>query len=281
MQMYKLALNTGSYRQLEVSCHSYDVTKVSTIVWRFSSIKRQWEIPPALHNDCLRYHTDRGLPTWAWWVPYNLASYGILLEIFSSLLIFLSFSVTPAFTVSQPYYALGGQGQVSFHCTINTKSQPGEMQVSVYKGMYGEKRICSAYVNISYPHIATNGGVYCRGNVSRGKVDLTIFGLRGEDTDLYRCQIDIIFPPPYISKFGNGTLVHIPGKRCCWIWYSHSILMFVHPFTCYRPHLDVTAKILYLTWTFGIYYIHSAFWPPATKGLSQIAFCFLDVHTEV
>lgn len=87
------------------------------------------------------------------------------------------------------------------------------MQVSVYKGLYGEERICSAYVNISNPYIKTTGRVYCRGNVSTGKVDLDIFGLKGEDTDLYRCQVNFIFPPPYISKFGNGTLVYIPGKR--------------------------------------------------------------------
>lgn len=116
--------------------------------------------------------------------------------------------------MSQPYYAVGEQGQVSLHCTINTKTQPDEMRVSVYKGMFGEERICSAYVNISNPHIETNGRVYCRGNVSKGKVDLTIFGLIGKDTDLYRCQIEFMFPPPYISKIGNGTLVYIPGKRC-------------------------------------------------------------------
>ncbi|KAF4087101.1 hypothetical protein AMELA_G00091820 [Ameiurus melas] len=127
----------------------------------------------------------------------------------------VGFPLGHAFTVSQPYYAVGGQGKVSFHCTIYTKSQPEEMQVSVYKGMYGGKRICSAYVNISNPHIVTNGEVYCRGNVSRGKVDLTIFGLKGEDTDLYRCQIDVMFPPPYISKFGNGTLVRIPDSPDC------------------------------------------------------------------
>ncbi|KAK3568684.1 hypothetical protein QTP86_013442 [Hemibagrus guttatus] len=120
-----------------------------------------------------------------------------------------------AFSVSQPYYAVGVHGQVSLHCTINTKTQPEEMRVSVYKGKYGEERICSAYFNTSYPHIETNGRIYCRGNFSRDKVDLTIIGLRGEDTDLYRCRIDFIFPPPYISKIGNGTLVYVQESPNC------------------------------------------------------------------
>lgn len=168
---------------------------------------------------------------------YNIAPYVMLLEIFWSLLIFLCFFVSSAFNVSQPYYAVGGQGQVSLQCIFNTMSQPEEMQVSIYKGKYGEERICSAYVNITNPHIETSGRTYCKGNVSKGKVDLTIFGLRGEDTDLYRCRVEVIFPPPYISKFGNGTLLYIPGKRCSWIWHSlclslsHSSLTFAHPFT--------------------------------------------------
>ncbi|KAG7331008.1 hypothetical protein KOW79_004977 [Hemibagrus wyckioides] len=120
-----------------------------------------------------------------------------------------------AFIVSQPYYAVGVHGQAFLPCTFNPKIQPEEMRVSVYKGMYGEERICSAYVNSSYPHIETNGRIYCRGNFSRGKVDLTIFGLRGEDTDLYRCRIDLIFPPPYIRKIGNGTLVYVQESPDC------------------------------------------------------------------
>ena len=70
------------------------------------------------------------------------------------------------------------------------------MKVSLYKGMYGEERVCSANVNVSEPHIVTTGRVHCRGNVSKGRVDLPIFGVKGADTDLYRCQVGCIFTPP-------------------------------------------------------------------------------------
>ncbi|KAI4874066.1 hypothetical protein NFI96_018469 [Prochilodus magdalenae] len=120
-----------------------------------------------------------------------------------------------ALIVSQPYYVVGSQGQASLHCTFDIKRHPEEMKVSLYKGMYGENRICTASVNTSEPHIMTDGGVHCKGNVSKGRVDLTIFGLKGEDTDLYRCQVEIIFPPPYLSRIGNGTLVYIPETPDC------------------------------------------------------------------
>ncbi|KAG9271562.1 T-cell-specific surface glycoprotein CD28-like [Astyanax mexicanus] len=112
-----------------------------------------------------------------------------------------------ALSVSQPYYVVGSNGQVSMHCIFKTKIQPQEMQVSLYKGLYGKERICSTSVNISYSQLETNERVHCRANVSNGRVDLTIFGLKGEDTDIYRCRVDIIFPPPYLRQFGNGTLV--------------------------------------------------------------------------
>lgn len=172
----------------------------------------------------------------------------------------LPFCVCLAFRVSQPYSAVGRQGQVSLQCIINKRPQPEEMYISIYKGMYGEERICSAYVNISNPYIETNGRVYCRGNVNMGRVNLTIFGLRGEDTDLYRCRVEAIFPPPYISQFGNGTMVR-PGKRCSWTWHSfflylhHSSLMFAHLFTYLQC---ISAKRPYLISTFHMYSKHNA-----------------------
>ncbi|KAF7709653.1 cytotoxic T-lymphocyte protein 4 [Silurus meridionalis] len=141
------------------------------------------------------------------------------------IILIVGFPLGHALSVSQPYYALGEEGRVSIYCTVKAKLQPEEMQVTVYKGMHGEKRICSAYVNTSNPHIETNGRIYCRGIVNKERVDLTIFGLRGEDTDLYRCQIDVIFPPPYISRYGNGTLIYIPDRPDCPPEHSQARIM--------------------------------------------------------
>ncbi|KAL0183981.1 hypothetical protein M9458_019677, partial [Cirrhinus mrigala] len=95
----------------------------------------------------------------------------------------------------------------------NSKIKPGEMQVSLYKGLHGHERICSTYVNLSEPYFTTDGTVNCRGNISSGRVDMIIAGLRGNDSDLYRCEIEIFFPPPYLRTVGNGTVVYIQGKR--------------------------------------------------------------------
>lgn len=118
----------------------------------------------------------------------------------------------PALHVSQPYRVEGKAEYVPLHCLFRSKLRPEEMQVSLYKGLQGQERICSAYVNLSEPYFTTRGSVQCRGNISSGRVDMIIYGLKGEDTDIYRCEVEILYPPPYLSKVGNGTVVYIQGE---------------------------------------------------------------------
>ncbi|KAG1945609.1 cytotoxic T-lymphocyte protein [Pimephales promelas] len=117
--------------------------------------------------------------------------------------------------VSQPYRMEGKEGEVPLHCSFSIKLWPEEMQISVYKGLHGQERICSSFVNLSAPYFTTDGTVNCRGNISSGRVDMIITGLRGEDTDLYRCEIEILFPPPYLRGVGNGTVVYIQETPNC------------------------------------------------------------------
>ncbi|XP_067301058.1 T-cell-specific surface glycoprotein CD28-like [Pseudorasbora parva] len=120
-----------------------------------------------------------------------------------------------ALRVSQPYRVEGKEGEVSLQCFFSGNLTPEEMQISVYKGLPTQDRICSAFVNFSEPYFTTNGTVKCRGNVSSGRVDMIITGLRGEDTDLYHCEIEILFPPPYLRRLGNGTVVYIQETPNC------------------------------------------------------------------
>lgn len=113
--------------------------------------------------------------------------------------------------MSQPYRVEGKEGEVPLHCSFSIKLRPEEMQISLYKGSHGQEKICSSFVNLSEPYFTTDGTVNCRGNISSGRVDMIITGLRGEDTDIYRCEIEINFPPPYLRGVGNGTLVYIQG----------------------------------------------------------------------
>lgn len=54
--------------------------------------------------------------------------------------------------------------------------------------------------------------VQCTAQVTEGAVEVTVSGLKATDTDIYRCDIEIFYPPPYLRLTGNGTLIHVLGE---------------------------------------------------------------------
>lgn len=54
--------------------------------------------------------------------------------------------------------------------------------------------------------------VQCSARVTGGAVEVTLSGLKAADTDLYRCEIEVFYPPPYLRLTGNGTLLHVLGE---------------------------------------------------------------------
>lgn len=57
-------------------------------------------------------------------------------------------------------------------------------------------------------------GAQCSAQVEVDTVEMTVSGLR--DTDIYRCEVEILFPPPYTSISGNISLIHVLGKASSW-----------------------------------------------------------------
>uniref|UniRef100_A0A3Q3R0G6 Immunoglobulin V-set domain-containing protein n=1 Tax=Monopterus albus TaxID=43700 RepID=A0A3Q3R0G6_MONAL len=45
--------------------------------------------------------------------------------------------------------------------------------------------------------------VQCSAQVRDGAVEVTVSGLKATDTDLYRCDIEVFYPPPYLHLIGN------------------------------------------------------------------------------
>ncbi|XP_030642532.1 cytotoxic T-lymphocyte protein 4 [Chanos chanos] len=128
-------------------------------------------------------------------------------------MLILCIPVGTGLRVTQLYRAVGSEGQAGVHCSFQSKVGPEELYVSLYKGMYGHQKICGGLINTTVPYIETQGEVRCRGELGQGWVNLTVYGLKGSDTDLYRCRVAVLYPPPYVRRFGNGTLVYIPDHE--------------------------------------------------------------------
>ncbi|XP_026231612.1 cytotoxic T-lymphocyte protein 4 isoform X2 [Anabas testudineus] len=117
-------------------------------------------------------------------------------------------------TVIQPYKVVSNNGTAKVQCVIQPRPayhqvqshdeqsaqyphpDPEEFRVTLLKGLQSSQEICSSMVQ-------------CTAQVREGAVEVTVSGLKATDTDIYRCDIEIFYPPPYLRLIGNGSLIHV------------------------------------------------------------------------
>ncbi|MEQ2277508.1 hypothetical protein XENORESO_003724, partial [Xenotaenia resolanae] len=127
--------------------------------------------------------------------------------------------------VVQPYRVVSTNGTALIPCVIRPRtsfpqihhnqhlaSNLEDLQVTLLRGLHGSQKICSSILNIS-EHQETqqekDGDVKCAVQIKDGTVAVALSRLKATDTDIYRCQIQIFYPPPYLQLTGNGTLLHV------------------------------------------------------------------------
>ncbi|XP_074514412.1 cytotoxic T-lymphocyte protein 4 [Sebastes fasciatus] len=99
---------------------------------------------------------------------------------------------------------------------------PEELRVSLLRGLHGTQELCSTMLNFTEQREAgvekgaeKDREVQCSAQVREGAVEVTVSGLKATDTDMYRCEIEVFYPPPYLRLTGNGTLIHVLGSSDC------------------------------------------------------------------
>ncbi|XP_034417657.1 cytotoxic T-lymphocyte protein 4-like [Cyclopterus lumpus] len=144
-----------------------------------------------------------------------------------------------AVKVIQPYRVVSANGEAQVKCLVQPRPShdltppyphpdPEELRVTLLKGLYGAREACSSILTLTgqrEPAVEHRGEVQCSAQMTEGAVEVTVTGLRAADTDLYRCDIEIFFPPPYRRLTGNGTLVHVLGGTArteTFLSHSHS-----------------------------------------------------------
>ncbi|XP_020493513.2 cytotoxic T-lymphocyte protein 4 [Labrus bergylta] len=142
--------------------------------------------------------------------------------------------VRSALEVIQPYRVVSTNGTAQVRCVIKPPTfshlskpshslpsnlpDPEELRVTLLKGLHGTQVFCWFMLNLTQQRetvVEKEGRVQCSAQLGEGAVELTVSGLQATDTDLYRCQIQVFFPPPYRRLRGNGTLVHVLGNSDC------------------------------------------------------------------
>ncbi|KAM8855434.1 cytotoxic T-lymphocyte protein 4 [Spinachia spinachia] len=134
-----------------------------------------------------------------------------------------------AVRILQPYRAVSTNGTALLQCFFRPRPsdqqtpaypqpEPEELRVTLLKGLRGTREFCSSFLGPAgqtEPAGETEGEVQCSARVTEGAVEVTLSGLKATDTDLYRCEIRVFYPPPYLRLTGNGTLLHVLGSSGC------------------------------------------------------------------
>nr|XP_040056581.1 cytotoxic T-lymphocyte protein 4 [Gasterosteus aculeatus aculeatus] len=141
-----------------------------------------------------------------------------------------------AVKIIQPYRALSTNGTARVQCFLQQRPsnhgiqptyqrtppyphpEPEELRVTLLKGLRDTHRFCSSFLSSAGQRetaAETEGEVQCSARVTGGAVEVTLSGLKAADTDLYRCEIEVFYPPPYLRLTGNGTLLHVLGSSDC------------------------------------------------------------------
>lgn len=144
--------------------------------------------------------------------------------------------VWSAVNVVQQYRVNSTDGTAQVQCTVQPQPSfrhmqmslddippypypdPKELRVTLLKGLHGNQELCSSFLNITglnVVHSKTTGHVQCNPQVKEGAVEVMVSGLKPTDTDIYRCEIQIFYPPPFLRLTGNGTLIHILDSSDC------------------------------------------------------------------
>ncbi|XP_051260452.1 cytotoxic T-lymphocyte protein 4 [Dicentrarchus labrax] len=156
----------------------------------------------------------------------------------------LCLPVWSAVKVIQPYRVVTTNGTAQVKCFIkpqpsNHQNQlseedsmpypypgPEELRVTLLKGLHGTQKVCSSVLILKEQREIKEeieGEFQCSAQESEDAVEVTVSGLKATDTDMYRCEIEVFYPPPYLRLTGNGTLIHVidRGNASCPVQEAH------------------------------------------------------------
>ncbi|KAM9710623.1 cytotoxic T-lymphocyte protein 4 [Menidia menidia] len=137
-------------------------------------------------------------------------------------------SHTTALRLTQPYRVESLNGSARVRCLVHPwpahlqlgssgnrsppPPDPEDLRVTLLRGLHGHQELCSTLLNHSQS--PTSEEVVCWAKIRAGAVEVSVSGLRPSDTDMYRCDIQMFYPPPYLRLRGNGTLIHVVESSC-------------------------------------------------------------------
>lgn len=125
----------------------------------------------------------------------------------------LLFVVTGTQVTQPPVIVATRHGEATLICDYSVFGKMEEIRFSLLKKTNNRvSEICVLSFNTKYETASVGNNITCLGTPSPHNVIFNISGLQAEDTGLYTCKMEVMYPPPYRAAEGNATLVYISGK---------------------------------------------------------------------
>ncbi|XP_043916426.1 T-cell-specific surface glycoprotein CD28-like [Protopterus annectens] len=143
--------------------------------------------------------------------------------------------VLAALTVFQSPVAFSQDGVVSLMCNYSYSFNitfRTEFRATLLKGQISNNNIvCSFTYNASVQELTSRShGFHCHGRPTSHNISISLINLSTNDTDMYFCKIEKIYPTPYYNFTGSGTYIHVLAEKPCvdfwWIIIAASIAAF-------------------------------------------------------
>lgn len=175
---------------------------------------------------------------------------------FTLLFLALSFSSVQAtenkILVKQSPMLVVDNSDVTLSCRYSHNLLLKEFRASLHKGVNSDVEVCVAIGNLSSQlQLHSNVGFTCDGNLDNETVTFYLRNLHVNQTDIYFCRVEVMYPPPYLdNEKSNGTIIHVKEKHLCpdqtaprlfWALVGAAGVLF-----CYGLLVTVA---LYIIWT--------------------------------
>ncbi|XP_019378551.1 PREDICTED: cytotoxic T-lymphocyte protein 4-like [Gavialis gangeticus] len=119
--------------------------------------------------------------------------------------------------VTQPAMVLANRkGTASLVCEYKHIGNAKEIRVTLLKQTGNQfTEICASTYTTEYEMFSVEKIIQCHVSPSRNNVTLTLTGLQPNDTGLYICKMERMYPPPYFMNTGNGTQLYVIDPEPC------------------------------------------------------------------
>ncbi|XP_078539756.1 cytotoxic T-lymphocyte protein 4 [Lissotriton helveticus] len=116
----------------------------------------------------------------------------------------------------QPVAVANNQRKANLVCSYTFTGKATEIRGTLLKRESRNSTvICASSYTTDCESFTVEGAIKCFGQPGKNNVTFTLSGLHANNSGIYICAIEIMYPPPYRTSIGNGTLLHVIDPEPC------------------------------------------------------------------